>query len=80
MTNMTSTCSKRVIIRFLTINDVYELDNLPRFATAVREVRQQLQCQECVSRGEARGEGEGNEWGDSTWISGWKDRMYALVL
>jgi hypothetical protein len=39
MTSVTSTGSgKRAIIRFLSINDVYELENLPRFATAIREV------------------------------------------
>ena len=29
-------------LRFVQINDVYELDNLPRFATALKEVRQFL--------------------------------------
>jgi len=43
MTSTTPTgSSKRAVIRFLSINDVYELENLPRFATAVREVRLQI--------------------------------------
>lgn len=32
---------KDTILRFVTVNDVYELDDLPRLATALREAREQ---------------------------------------
>lgn len=60
MTSMTPTgSSKRAIIRFLSINDVYELENLPRFATAVREVRH-LSFRVGTRQGEKENGGKGS--------------------
>lgn len=38
-TTTTSGKGKRAVLRFLSINDVYELENLPRFARAVKDAR-----------------------------------------
>lgn len=72
MASVTSTSSgKRAIIRFLSINDVYELENLPRFAAAVREVGRHLSCRDgrAGRRGQREGRREGKGWtGSRDWL------------